>query len=596
MGCNFTSAELLQVIPNPALIPNFVRPDWDEAAMDADESFPHTEWLLKIFIGGQAYRFDFFLIDEKSRRLNFEDVVAEKSRLVFWLNDSKNDIRSDLPFIPPDEAYTELWDKSGHCYYSGFIASVFKEEIMGQRPDLTVLSVIKVEVKSLYGELERDPIEVEYLNATPGIALKNAIKQYAPIFDVSEIPIDLGAEQPSIKWVGITLSQALDRVCSLTNSTYIIEPDTHKIRIGSKDAAFAQTGIQLTDANVFQIGGLLSRPEDLTIGRDVSQLKTQIVFHYYEKFSRGTVDVGNGDSAWLGHGATPQTFWDGRKTGGKIRIKGATDVYTVNDNQSAGVVQTLICSPAYTGADATNQEYIWTGEKTKIVYQDEQARRTMASIRGGNDNGKFTMNVHDDQNEYFPWEAIQQAQALIAMSQPGTKGSLKTGNDLLQQLPLRAGMGLTADLPLTYGFQGNLTFYKIVFKSNGTRIDGSERADGLARPGMDIELVFTQTYTAFQAQMRQLLQKSQRTKISDEGNIDDVVDIGELLAIKTCYHAIDYENVELCRTNSRTGYTAAPPGLFFTAGGRAFPILQICQTNSRFGYTSSPGRKVYTAG
>lgn len=593
MSCNFTAQELLQVIKNPGSIPGFVRSGWDEAAMEANPYYPHNEFIFKIFIGSTAYRFDFFISFDNGNLLNFDDIVSERGRLQVWLNDSNNEDFSDLPFVPVNEQYGELWDRSGKCYWSGFVDSCVRVRVDGQRADLSVLGLYKLEMKSLYSELERDPnVEIEFDNVTFGVALRNAILRYAPIFDVTGIPLDLGGTQPKIKWLGRSLAEILNLVCSITGTSYTITPDTHLITVNTKDTLFAQTGIVLTDSTVFDMTEAICPVNNLEISTDTSNMKTEIEFHYYEKYTRGLVDVGLGDTAVLGVG----TFWDGREPGGKFYLKNfPNDVYTIKENQSAYPAQTLEITPAYTGADATGQEYVWTGVKSRIKYQSDTAVRTLAAIRGGTDNGLFKMNVHDDQNEYFSDQALLQAIALLTLSEPQIKGGIKTNNEFLRTINLRAGMGLTANLPITYGFDGLIMFYKITWKANGTVIPAEETPDGLERPGFDIDIRFSRTMTNQQAQMRSLLQKAQRTKIADDGVIEYYIDFSELLAIKTCYHVKETEKL-LCYTNSKTGYTTNPVKVTWTTGGRHKPVKKLLVTNSRNGYTTNPVKVIWTKG
>lgn len=535
-ACDFSASELLQFIPNPALIPNFVRYDWDEAAMIADPWIPDNQWIFKIFIGTTSYRFDFFIIDQKGgRSTTIIDPLGERGLLTVYLDNSHNYDRSIWAFMPVSEMYCELWDKSGTCYFSGFTSDPIVEQIQAQRSDLTFMSIMRLDCKSLYSELEREPIQFELASATLGVALKKAIKRWAPIFDVSQISDTLGIAQP-IKWLGITLSVVIERVRAVTDTVMIIEPDTHIIHFVSRNSVVANTGLILDDATILDQFGAAN----FKVSRDTRFLKTSILFDFNEKYSRGTVDVGVGDSAILGHGSPPQTFWQGRKPGGKIQVFPGEEVYTVNLNESSDdATQTIRISPDYapvSAVDATDAAYIWTGEKKKIRYDNDTAIRTMQSIRGGGDNGRFVMEVHDDQNAYSLSEAVQQAAALLAMAEPQQQGYLKTDNSVLQVLPLRSGAGAYANLGKTFGVTGMLTFYKITLKANGTVIYPSERQDNLIRPGLDIEIDLTQTFTSIQAQYRGLLQKMQRTKVSDEGEIEEITNLSSLLAIKTCYN------------------------------------------------------------
>lgn len=515
--CDIDKTQILSVIGNPADIPDFVRPDYEEPTHLNEHGFS-----LQIYIGGPGgtpYEFTWFL---KHRSVRFSSRMGERGQMSCSIYDFfKDDER--LPFEPEAEQYAVLsnYPERNLVYFAGFLRG--KNNVMiTQREDGTEMREIALTFTDLFNELELEKtIIAQYENVTTAYILVDLLAKYTTL-DVSEIDINLGLTVDAFQVKSESCAQVLQRIIDREDWTYWIDPGTRKIYVGPKASLAQSTGISVNESNVYDY---FSR--ELDLNRNLNTYKNRIVYHYTEKLSYGTCNTTNGVN--IVNSADVNNNWERITAPAYFALDGENAVYTIEENSTSGATREFRLSSPFMGTNTGAGYTIW-GMRKKVVVQDAVGIAQMKRLRGG--SGVIDDVIAGENENLFTREQAREVAALLlALSRPLNEGGDNTNNRKLPLNALFAGQTIYFNLPISKRFSGTVEIQSVETQETGAVFTD---ADGIQYPIVDYQLDFTHAQMRLQSQLRKLMMDSRRVTIADDDELEINLIVDEVVGVKSC--------------------------------------------------------------
>jgi len=525
-SCSIDLNQLYSALNNPAsqadfLTPGYVEPDG-----------PPCAWSILIFHEGTGYEFSHFYA---SCSMAITLPFGERGQARFVIADYDEDA-TILPFIPVEEQYIEIWNRDqDYLYFAGYTRDILQTYLQA-RADGTEAATYTITCTDLFHELERGgengSVNKVYQNKTLGFILRDVINRYTTL-DGSDIDPALGYTEESFPIAAKTPAQVLQQIMELTGTTWIIEPATKKVKLLSRDDGAIRFPVQITEANKYEYFDF----ETFSIRRQNDAIHNQVEFWFNEKYTKGTVNVSQTSNIVVGHGASPETDWDGLPGDLSFKLSASSAIYRVEKNLSSGATQELRLSSAFAEATATNQAYELRGRRRRVFASDAESIGMMRAL--GRGSGIFNIVMTDDGNAFTFAEARQRALGLLTLSRPLPQGSGDTDTWAWPFQPLLAGMVLSFNLPTSKRFVGDVIVQTVQITDLGGEVAAHENPYGQAHPKCNITLTWTATLTKFQAQLRKAMQAQQQVKVDlEQVDVEDYRRIPETFALKDCLHVI----------------------------------------------------------
>jgi len=530
--CTVDISQLYRTLNNPYAT-SIVRSGYGSPAGPPPERDMPSAWSIKVFLGDDAYQLGWFYDPETMR---ITSTYGEKGSASFGIVDDYEPYQV-IPFRLEDalELRVQIWNLSEtYCYFDGFLADA-DPEVIGVRADGTEAVRYQVSCKDLYGELERESVNKLYTSKKHGFILRDVLWNYTTL-DPSDIDPNLGFLVDSYPIKSKRPSQILEHIANLTDTTYIIEPVTRKIKLVSKTDAAVRFNLTVNETNKYD----LFDKDSFKIRRQNDLVHNVIEFWYRPRYTAGTVNVSQGTNIVAGHGSPPATDWEGLLPPMQFKLANSSAVYTAEKNNSSGATQEWRLSSNYaestSGGAGTNQPYELRSDEPSPVYvTDQMSIGLYRALR--KDSGRFVYKVSSDENYFTYAEAKRFAGAMLAMARPLPQGQATTYTSVWSWQPLLAGMVLPFDLPTTKRYVGDVVVQQIVIEDEGGTVDAELNQYGQVHPYCKIRLSFDATLSKWQAQFRKLMLEAQKVKINLDDTLNKIsVQVPELLVMKDCVH------------------------------------------------------------
>lgn len=485
--CQITDAEA-GVVSNPALLPNFVNPNYQVPIRALRPNFS-----LQIFAGETGHQFN---PHYEAGSGEGEGVYGSRGFCTFVILDDDKD-KFNLPFIPVRFQRVLITDDLGEVF-TGFVQNV-RRDTLGYRKDGTALQRLIVECEDYWGFLEQETYNEFYTQKKAGYILRDAFSRAG--FDVSDIDPELGPVFKEYPVIELYPADVINDILGLMDYTFWIDRVTLKPSVFPRDASQAEL-FTVTDDNWTKLF------DDLDIEEDLTGFANEIIVSFLEKYSQGTANFEQGSDVVLGYSGDEGWVYLPRVPL-SIQNQRNGSIYSISLNNSEDEeTNELILESQYKEitelGEGTNVPYIITGAKNKVRARNSTSIDEIKALKGG--SGRIVKKVVLDNVPLSKGEAnlVAKAELAIAM-RPQCIGSGQTISQKLRGLITQSGAqeGRTIRFVLTQtkGLNVVLRIESFKWKDNST----PNLFAGMRLQGFDYSLEFTPSTT--REQLRELSKK-----------------------------------------------------------------------------------------
>ncbi len=529
----------------------------------SDPDWPQASMRIIIPVDGVNYDFGPYYV-HKSYEREFP-YSMERGSIVFKVAEFDAD-QNVMPFIPGAEMDVQFWDLDmDEMFARGQVVGT-KNSGIALRDDGTEVAIYDVKCTNSIRYAERKRIYEDFEGITTGFLADYCIREYS--FLQSNIDPASGTEIESFSANGLTLAQVLEWVLNREPSwTIKVNEKTlpyATISMGPMSENVVLTLSENGDTNGLTVDDYVD-PRSLVLGPDTQAIRNKGIAIYKGLYNTGTCNVGGGGPGVSKIVYGIGTDWKPIKAGAKFRLKGATAIYTVQDNRSESypsLKQELVLSDFYNEEQEYGVEYEVFDFPGYYEEQDDDSIKFMAAIKNetGPLAGIYEFEVPGD-GGYFTREQIINVTKtyLLNYSNPLIQGGFSSDTEKLEGIDIEPGGVIYVDLKKRKQMQFYARIKNITEKEDGPAFIN---AAGKIKPFFRYDIDMTDRLFDVNNQIRRLQADVTRSNQRDNDNIFTGIVMREKINM---YDAINIlvadQDVDLATVSDVIQFTDVASGL-----------------------------------